>query len=103
MPFLYTRKVDRQWSHRGSRAVWHFAGTNLKTGREIELKSRARFIKEIPEGDPVPKFAQKQPSVETMTRWMDEGYARATDGCCVEPDGRCEHGKPSWLLQMGLI
>lgn len=34
---------------------------------------------------------------------MDTGRAKATDGCVVEPDGRCEHGKPSWLLVVGVI
>jgi hypothetical protein len=29
--------------------------------------------------------------------------ACCTEGCEVEPDGRCEHGCPSPLLAMGLI
>ena len=45
----------------------------------------------------------KQPSVKTMEKWMDTGVAKATDGCKVEPDGHCEHGKPSWLILLGLI
>lgn len=32
-----------------------------------------------------------------------DGVAKATDGCRVEPDGECTHGKKSWLLVMGLI
>lgn len=47
--------------------------------------------------------APKQPSIATMERWISNGVAKATDGCTVEPDGHCEHGKPSWLLQMGVI
>ncbi len=35
--------------------------------------------------------------------WADEGWAYATDGCHVEPDGICPHGHPSWLLRLGLI
>ena len=31
------------------------------------------------------------------------GLAEATDGCVIEPDGVCEHGHPSWLLELGLI
>ena len=27
----------------------------------------------------------------------------ATDGCCVEPDGVCPHGHPSWLIVLGII
>ena len=47
VPFRYIRKVDRSYG-RGQRALWHFTGVNLKTGREIELKSRTRFIRELP-------------------------------------------------------
>lgn len=44
------------------------------------------------------------PSVEDLWDWMDEyGKCTATDGCWVEPDGHCEHGHPSWLLELGLI
>jgi hypothetical protein len=43
------------------------------------------------------------PSIPTMERWMEKGIARATDGCKVEPDGECPHGKPSWLIALGFI
>lgn len=45
----------------------------------------------------------KPPAQSTLRRWARDGIAKATDGCRVEPDGRCEHGKPSWLLELGLI
>ena len=45
----------------------------------------------------------RRPSIRRMTEWMSEGGAEATDGCWVEPDGHCEHGKPSWLIALGLI
>ena len=45
----------------------------------------------------------KRPSIATLERWLSESGCEATDGCWVEPDGRCEHGKPSWLLVLGLI
>ena len=45
----------------------------------------------------------KRPSIATMERWISSGVAKATDGCTVEPDGYCEHGKPSWLIAEGLI
>ena len=57
-------------------------------------------------GAPAPKSekrARRRPSMATMERWIDEGVAKALDGCSVEPDGTCEHGSPSWLLAMGLI
>ena len=44
-----------------------------------------------------------EPSLEVMEKWVSTGVARATDGCRVEPDGICPHGKESWLLVAGLI
>jgi hypothetical protein len=38
-----------------------------------------------------------------MQKWLDDGVAKAVDGCKVEPDGVCEHNAPSWLLKLGLI
>jgi len=52
---------------------------------------------------PAPAKRPKAPSIATMTKWMDTGIAKATDGCKVEPDGICKHGKRSWLLILGLI
>jgi hypothetical protein len=46
---------------------------------------------------------QQPPTMEELEEMVYDGIATATDGCEVEPDGTCEHGKPSWLLQMGLI
>ena len=46
---------------------------------------------------------KKQPSIATMRRWMNDGVAKATDGCRVEPDGICPHGCKSWILKLGLI
>ena len=51
----------------------------------------------------MPKPTTKQPTLKTLDRWADSGYARATDGCRVEPDGTCPHGHPSWLLYLGMI
>ncbi len=53
--------------------------------------------------DKKPSKPSKPPSIKTMTKWMMSGVAKATDGCKVEPDGTCEHGKPSWLLKFGLV
>ncbi len=44
------------------------------------------------------------PSIEQIMEWeMYDGGCEATDGCWVEADGHCEHGKPSWLIELGLI
>jgi hypothetical protein len=48
--------------------------------------------------------AMSRPSLEELLRQFEEdGGCEATDGCWVEPDGYCEHGKPSWLLVLNLI
>jgi hypothetical protein len=45
------------------------------------------------------------PDIETLIAWEAEGGCEAAcpHHCWVEPDGRCTHGNPSWLLRMGLI
>ena len=43
------------------------------------------------------------PSIKTMMKWSDDGVAKATDGCRVEPDGTCPHGHQSWLIVLGYI
>ena len=46
---------------------------------------------------------KKVPSIKTLERWTFDGIAKATDGCKVEPDGTCPHGKSSWLIVLGFI
>ena len=45
------------------------------------------------------------PDMETLEDWMNDGGCEAAciHECWVEPDGYCQHGKPSWLIEMGLI
>jgi len=50
-----------------------------------------------------PVEREEFPSEETLREWMIDGVCEAIDGCRVEPDGVCPHGKPSWLLAFGLI
>ena len=50
-----------------------------------------------------PEPEEPQPPRAELLLWADEGWAYATDGCHVEPDGICPHGHPSWLLRLGLI
>ena len=46
---------------------------------------------------------QEVPSMETIQEWQSEGGGcEATDGCWVEVDGTCPHGKRSWLLVLGM-
>lgn len=43
------------------------------------------------------------PSMGQVESWVFDGQCEALDGCLVEPDGRCIHGFPSWLIQLGMI
>jgi hypothetical protein len=43
------------------------------------------------------------PSLELRRQVEEDGGCEATDGCFVEPDATCDHGQPSWLLDLGLI
>jgi hypothetical protein len=60
-------------------------------------------IPENPQDNQKAATEEPYPSEKQMWQWMFDGVAEATDGCRVEPDGRCVHGKPSWFLALGLI
>jgi hypothetical protein len=71
-------------------------GTRLVTLKEgVDL---ADFLTRHPDYKAV-KGAK--PSVRTMEKW--DSVARATDGCKVEPDGKCPHGHYSWMVVLGFI
>ena len=50
-----------------------------------------------------PKPTIDRPSLEELKEMIIDGVCVSTDGCIVEPDGRCEHGHPSWLIKLGYI
>lgn len=50
-----------------------------------------------------PEPVEEKPSYDELSAMMLDTVATATDGCTVEPDGVCEHGYPSWLIQLGMI
>lgn len=41
--------------------------------------------------------------IEVFQQEHEQGTVPATDGCRVEPDGKCEHGHVSWLVYWGVI
>ncbi len=49
------------------------------------------------------KNSVNAPSLKQLKEWLIDGICEATDGCTVEPDGVCEHGCNSWLIELGLI
>lgn len=61
-------------------------------------------------GEPYPEQEAKQVSAaELLEEFGEEALsdsvvpARCDEGCMVEPDGTCEHGGKSVLLEAGLI
>jgi hypothetical protein len=51
------------------------------------------------------KMRLEPPSIEQLMQWEWDGGCEAacSYGCWVEPDGHCEHGRPSWLLELRMI
>lgn len=73
---------------------------------------RSNQVRKLKEGANVGAYLERYPDaylihkplcVSTLEHWENEGYCKALDGCHVEPDGTCEHGKPSWLMALGMI
>jgi len=46
---------------------------------------------------------RKGPSLTTLEKWDARGGCKTPSGAWVEPDGRDQHGCPSWLLILGFI
>ena len=43
------------------------------------------------------------PEPEQIEEWCLDSVCEALDGCTVEPDGECQHGRPSWLVVLGMM
>lgn len=93
-------------------------GVEFKQGEELRLKEyttvypfMVRFEGEDGKGLRLPVSLAwkllsgfpKPPSVATMSKWSDDGVAKAVDGSRIEPDGIAASGAPSWILVMGMI
>ena len=83
-----TNKVKQQYVFRAGRIRLLKEDVNL-----------TEYFTKHPDAYKIPK----PPSVQRLEEWDNEGYCESLDGCRVEPDGTCEHGKPSWLIAMGWI
>lgn len=76
------------------------------TYRVVTLKDGvdpAEYARKVEETGGKVEKVKAPPSIRTMSKWMADGVVKATDGCRVEPDGHCQHGKPSWLLALRFI
>jgi len=45
----------------------------------------------------------KEPTLEEMEEWVNDGIAETVNGDRTEPDGYGPDGAPSWLLALGII
>lgn len=45
----------------------------------------------------------KEPNLEAMEEWVNDGIAETVTGDRTEPDGYGPDGAPSWLLALGMI
>lgn len=72
---------------------FHRFGCTLGTGKGQKLL--------LEEKKPI----RRPPSIEELMQQEADGLVEAACeyGCMVEPDGYCEHRKPSWLLKLGLL
>lgn len=79
--------------------VWHpqRGVRRLKPGVTIETyRERVPSTPQAIEISRIPKF-------QTLERWIEDGVARAIDGCRVEIDGDCPHGYPAWTKYLGFV
>lgn len=63
-------------------------------GAVLEGCKRSDFMREALKNPPMDR-------IEQMV--FDMIPCEAVDGCITEPDGRCEHGYPSWPIALGII
>ena len=81
----------------GGRCEWAETPTDREQAA-LSCQDCGATVEPLPQPEP--------PDLETLMEWMEgDGGCEAAcpHGCWVEPDGTCPHGKPSWLIVLGLI
>ena len=78
----------------------------------MKVYTKERGIRTLKAGITLQQYQEKYPhaikicrvpSISTLERWSSDCGCAAIDGCWVEPDGECDHGYPSWLMELGYI
>jgi hypothetical protein len=78
----------------------------------IKVYSNERGLRTLKEGVSFEQYQAKYPSamkiksvpsMKTLEKWSMDGIAKTPCGCKVEPDGQCQHGRPSWLIVVGIV
>lgn len=78
----------------------------LLNGNVRQLKdgaNRSEVIARLTSEGKDAKPCNAPPSLKTLEKYSSDSVCKATDGCKVEPDGICQHGHKSWLLQLGFV
>jgi len=78
---------------------------------QITVYTKKRGVRRLKDGITLADYQTKYPnaikvkipSTKKLERWVCDCGCEAIDGCWVEPDGQCEHGFNSWLLELGYI
>jgi hypothetical protein len=88
-------------------AEWGYIAIDELIGCGVELDL---YYKPESKGDVKLRYEKqgdlKQPPHDNLEQWMEDGTCPADgcdEGCYVELDGICPHGKPSVVMSMGLI
>ena len=79
--------------------------------KKITVYTKERGVRTLKAGITLTEYQTKypgairvyKPSMDRLESWLHDCGCESLDGCWVEPDGHCEHGRPSWLLAMGMI
>jgi len=79
--------------------------------KKLTVYTEERGVVRLKEGVTLDQYKVKHPDaikvcvpcLKTLERWSSDCGCKSLDGCWVEPDGTCEHGRPSWLLALGYI
>ena len=92
------------------------SGEIVKQGDPVELKevlnerltvlfvpSLNRSIKISVKAFAILVLGKKYPSINTLTKWDENGYCMTPMGEKVEPDGTDSYGIPCWNKIMGII
>ena len=80
---------------------WRFIPDN-DARIEIKFEDKVKTLSLISASKKLTGFTA-EPTLNTMSRWIDDGIARSVTGKRVEPDGHGDDGSPSWLLVLGFI
>lgn len=81
----------------------HYLVNNRRIVRLKDGVNETDYIKKIEERGGTVEKIKAPPTIKTLEKWQNDGICKTPCGCTVEPDGTCHHGKPSWLMLVGVV